>query len=826
MTEQKNKYSEYIRILWLGAILALLLVAVLFVYIAKTKLPETESLENPQIELATEILDRNGKQLGKAFKLNREWITYEELNPHLVDALVSTEDERYFEHSGIDLRSFVRAVVFLGSKGGASTITQQLAKQFFTKRSKSFGKRVWQKLREWVIAIEFEKRYTKGEIIAMYLNKFDFWYGANGVSAAASTYFNKDQKDLSIPEAAMLIGMLKNPNLYNPNKNPNNAQNRRNVVLRQMIRNGKYSDIQYQKIKEEPVDMTNFRREKNYTGIAPYFRAELLKDVRKILSQERYAKADGTKYNLYTDGLTINTTIDMYMQRHAEAAMMSHMKDLQGKLFRQWKGQDPWTYKADAAQKKQRLGNLNSQIRSSERFQKLRKQYLGKISGEITSNIKNARLLDADIFKLFEAEKNKKYLDGLIAKEWISKRQAAVYREILKSPYWPKLRKKWKDLKWKSDKVFKTKVKMEVFDYNREGYKTVVMTPKDSIRYHNMHLQLGSVALDPRTGEVKTWVGGVNHKYNKYDHIRSNRQVGSTFKPFIYTTAISDLAMSPCQKIKDVQYTIVAGDRDFGLSKSWSPANSNNKFSGQDLTLMEGLKQSKNSVSVKLMKEIGNVQRVKNFTANLGIAKEKVPDYPSICLGTPELSVLEMAGAYTAFANNGCYVKPVFIRSIVDKNGKTIYTGETEKRKVINPSYNYAMVEMLKYAASFVSGKVKSELGGKTGTTDDYKNGWFVGITPELVIATWVGGDQEWIRFQNITYGQGAVMARPYCVNLLQRIERDTRIDYNPNARFAIPENQFVEINCNKYDEMTEQDRLKEEEAKKVIILDEFEEEF
>jgi len=328
----------------------------------------------------------------------------------------------------------------------------------------------------------------------------------------------------------------------------------------------------------------------------------------------------------------------------------------------------------------------------------------------------------------------------------------------------------------------------------------VEMTPMDSLKYHLQHLQIGSVAMDPRTGNILAWVGGINHKYFQYDHVNSNRQVGSTFKPIVYTTAIVENAMSPCYKVEDVKQCIQAGDPNFNLISTWCPSNADNQYTGQSLTLRQALKESKNSVSVYLMKQIGNVQNVKNMAANLGIDKSKIPDYPSICLGTPELSAMDLAGAYSAFANEGVMTKPVFVTRIEDKNGKVIYTAVPEQKKVINPSYNYVMVDMLKYVASIIQPKFKSEVAGKTGTTNDYKDGWFVGFTPEILISTWVGGDQEFIRFNSLSDGQGAVMARPFFEKLLMKIEADNLLGFGMNSVFMKPEEQLVETDCTKYE--------------------------
>jgi len=378
------------------------------------------------------------------------------------------------------------------------------------------------------------------------------------------------------------------------------------------------------------------------------------------------------------------------------------------------------------------------------------------------------------------------------------------------------------------DKVFRKKVKMKVFDYSKDGHKYVEMSPLDSIKYHNMHLQIGSISVDPKSGYIKTWIGGVGHEYFKFDHINSRRQVGSTFKPFVYLPAIKQLGISPCQKFVDQQYTILANDQNFNLSENWSPANASNTFTNEEMTLKDGLKQSKNSISVALMKELGNVETVRDFAAARGITKEHIPPYPSICLGTPELSVMEMAGAYSTFANDGMYIKPAFIKSIQDANGRVIYQSIQERKRVENSSYNYVMVNMLQYAASFISGWYQSEVGGKTGTTNDYRDGWFMGITPDLVVATWVGGESEWIRFNTLANGQGGVMARPFFTEFLTRLEKDPSTSYDKTAKFVIPENQIVELDCSIYEEMEAQDVKAQEilEKEKEEYDSEFDEEF
>jgi penicillin-binding protein 1A len=824
-----NSAQFWIQLIWLSVLSLIIFTGVVFLFISKVLIPDTSELENPKYDLATRIISADNQEIGKAFRYNREWLQFEEINPYIIDALVSTEDERYFDHSGIDARGTVRAVVFLGSRGGASTITQQLAKLFFTERSSFIVKRVWQKLKEWVIAVEFEKRYTKEEIIAMYLNKNDFIYQSIGIATAAKTYFGKDQKDLDVHESAILVGMLKNPVLFNPKINPEYAAKRKNVVMRQMVRNNKLSLEEYEELAKRPIELKNFRRSVYYDGPAPYFRAELIKSVKKILNDPKYSKPDGTKYDIYTDGLQIMTTIDSRIQDHAEKTMREHMASLQKKYFTVWYGRDPWKHNGSAVASleeiKTRSNALSRDIRGSSRFKEMRKAYLGKVISEIYAAIPEARLsYDVDIFRLFNAEKDGTFLKAGVKKGQFSSKQAEAYQDILDSKFWPDLKKQWTALREASDKAFKQKVKMKVYDYETGNEKTVRMTPLDSIKYHQQMLQIGSLVLDAKTGEVKAWVGGVNHKYFQYDHVTSNRQVGSTFKPFVYATAIIDQAMSPCTKMQDIRTCIPAGDASFNLQSTWCPENSNEEYSGEWMDLRTALKKSTNTISVQLMKEIGNVNRVKNLVGNLGIDEDKIPGYPSICLGTPGLSVMDMAGAYTAFANNGTYSKPMFITRIIDKDGKVIYTSVPEQKKAINPGYNHVIVDLLKSVAEPIARKFKSQVAGKTGTTDDYRDGWFVGFTPELVISTWVGGEKEFVRFSNISDGQGGVMAMPMFVNLLKRIETDTELEYNVNATFEVPEKEIIELDCSKYDAIIQQDEKNRE--KNNAESDEFDEEF
>lgn len=813
--------------LWALLILGLLMGAGIFILVSYTKMPDTEELENPNYEYASMIYSDDNRELGKFFSKNREGATYNELNSYLVNALIATEDERFHKHSGIDARSTSRAVIYMGKKGGASTITQQLAKQFFTKRSRSFVKRVWQKLKEWVIAIQFEKRYTKEEILAMYLNKFDFIYSSHGVSAAAKTYFGKDQRKLSLDEAATLIGMLKNPSAYNPKSNPENAIKRRNVVMRQMVRSNLITQEEYDELRVKPLNMSNFNRTVHYEGVAPYFRETLRKTVKDVIKEKNLRKSDGTLYNIDEDGLKIFTTIDMDMQRHAEEVMFEHMTLIQQSYDDVWKTKDPWSYDADAKQERQRKDFLNRAVRKSDRYINMKNKMMSGVYQRILDKFPDARLLDGDVERMIGEAKNAGHLDMLIKKDHISKSQAATYKKIMTDPLWKELLKTRKDLEEKAKKVFNLKRKMNVFAYVKDGEKSVVMSPMDSIKYHHKQMQIGSVSMDPRTGEIKTWIGGIGNKYFKYDHVQANRQIGSTFKPFVYASAISQDGKSPCSKIQDIRHEIPAGDPHFKLLETWSPDNSDGEFTGKWWTLKDGLKKSKNSISVGLLKEMGSVEPIRNLVNNLGIPKKKIPSAPAIVLGAAQLNVLEMTAAYNTFANYGVYKKPTFLSKIEDKDGKVIYNNVPKEQRVLSERYNEVMVHLLQYASSNHTHSLKNDQwGGKTGTTNDFVDGWFMGISPELVVGTWVGGEYNWIRFLNIRQGSGGAMARPFYIKLMKRLENDPKIRINKDAFFKIPDGDRIATDCSQYDKPSfHKDEV--DRARKIKVFnDDWEDEF
>ncbi len=837
-----RKYTIYT--VWTFLVVGFLTFLILFIVLSFSDLPTFSELENPEYDQASIIFDDQGVAFGKYYIENREPIQYDQLSPHVLNALLSTEDVRYFKHSGVDFFALAR-VAFKSlllqkeSSGGGSTISQQLAKLLFERPAMSSMSR-WGKMRllvatkfkEWIIAVKLEKSYTKEEIIAMYLNKFEFINGAHGIQAAAQTYFGKDQMDLEKHEAALLVGMLKNPSLFNPVRFPEKSFNRRNVVLKQMRKMKKIKKAEFDSLKVLAVDMTAFNRKTQSEGPAPYFRSELTKWLRQLFEKNNIRKSDGTPYDIYRDGLQIYTTIDLKFQQFAEESLVEHMKVNQEKYFNVWKGRDPWTYDADDVQKKIRADILERRIKASDRYLSMRNQYMSRVLSEINEKIGEFSLSDNVIKTLNEIKDGQLTLHEAVEMNRLSMANQSSYRTLMNhKDLWPMLNQAWNDLQKAYHEVFNSKVEMEVFDYSEEGYKTLQMSPRDSVRFHNMHLQAGLLAADPHTGYIKAWVGGIDHRYFKYDHVNSRRQVGSTIKPFVYATAIAAQGLSPCQQFDDIQYTIAPGDANFYVDKEWSPANADGKFSGQKYNLFQGLRQSKNSITVKLVKELGSVQVIREMLEKAGVpinfelpgGQVIVPDVPSICLGAVDLSLYEMTGAYTTFANNGMYTEPIFIKSITDKNGKVIYSGIPSRNLAINPVYNAVMVEMLKNNVGSRLG-LKSEVGGKTGTTNDYSDGWFIGITPSLVTGVWVGGDDKWIRFLTLNDGQGSVMARPIFQKFLKKLEEDPDSGFDHSLTFKKPVESYTYLlDCSRYkDNDPDSDDAPPRKRKK----DEFDDEF
>ncbi len=818
-------YRRIVRWMWWGMLGSFAVVVATLTFISLTAIPSFQELENPRSALASEVLAENGEVLGRYFVENRVPVTYDELSPYLVQALIATEDERFFRHSGIDARAVARVLVRTVllrdlSAGGGSTLTQQLAKNLYSDRNfsgmnpieKLFAL-IYRKVREWITAVKLEKRYTKEEIIAMYLNQVDFVNNAYGIRAAAEVYFGTTPKKLKIEEAATLVGMLQNPSRYNPNTYPDRCIRRRMVVLFQMWQNGYLTERQYDSLKVLPLDMSRFKRVSFADDTAPYLCAELRKDVQAILDSLNALKPDGLPYNIYRDGLRIYTTINPVYQRHAEAAMAQHLAQVQQRFFQVWKGRDPWTYRSretTAAEIELRQEELRKLMRSGERYQRLWPKYMGDI-GESIQKKYGIEIQDADMLRMLAEEKDGKTLATYVAKNWLSPQKAAQYRQILNSRDWPELKGRWHALQRAVTQEYNQKVPMKVFDWKGPRYeKDTVMSPLDSLRYHRMFLQVGMLAVEPVTGEVKAWVGGINFKYFKYDHVRAMRQVGSTFKPFVYATAIAQQGISPCFQVYDQPVTIPARYQGFTNIVDWTPKNASGSYSGSLLTLKEALKGSVNSVSAYLMKQMGSPEPVRGLLHQMGIdstarrpdGEYRLPKQPSICLGAADLTVWEMTAAYATFANEGRFTHPYVIRKIEDRNGRVLYRAYPEENPALPPNVNYVMLDMLKYNVSGVPGirELKSEVGGKTGTTNEYSDAWFMGVTPTLVVGTWVGGEDRWIRFLSLNDGQGARLARPVFAAFIKRLENDPAAKYDYTARFKRPAGDLeIEIDCSKY---------------------------
>jgi penicillin-binding protein 1A len=699
-------------------------------------MPSFEDLENPDSNLATEIISSDGVVLGKYFEKNRSQLKYSDLPQNLVQALVATEDARFYEHSGVDGRGTLRAIASLGTSGGASTLTQQLAKQLFHgEGSKFLPFRIVQKVKEWIIAIRLERQYTKNEIIAMYCNVYDFGNNSVGVSSAAKTYFSKEPKDLTIDESAILVGMFKNSGLYNPVRNPEGVKNRRNVVLLQMEKQNIITEDQKVKLQSLPITL-HFKLETHKEGTATYFR-EYLRDYLKKWAEEN-KKPDGSDYDVYKDGLKIYTTIDSRMQLHAEEAVAAHMANLQEEFFIQSKGNKNAPFVNISTKETQRI--LNQAMKSSHRWE-------------------------------------------------VMKSQDKSDEEIIKS--------------------FNEKTKMTVFSW--KGERDTTMTPMDSIRYYKHFLQSGLMAMEPQTGNIKAWVGGINYKYFQYDHVgQGARQVGSTFKPFVYATAIEQLNMSPCDSIIDSPFTIPVGRHH--VTESWTPKNSDNRYRGM-VTLKRALANSINTISAKLMDKVGP-EAVVELTHKLGV-KSNIPVQPSIALGAVEITVEDMVAAYSTFANQGVYTKPQFLNRIEDKSGTVIYEPIPESHDVLNKDIAFAVIKLLEGVTEGGSGdrlrttyggngdnrwtgypyQFKNPIAGKTGTTQNQSDGWFMGMVPNLVTGVWVGCEDRSARFKSLTYGQGATAALPVWAYFMKLCYADPGLKVSKED-FNRPPNLSIKVDC------------------------------
>ena len=777
MKPENNSYRKIIRILWIATGSAIVLTVLFFWMISHGILgfmPSFEELENPKSLVASEIITTDNKLLGKYFRdENRTLVEFKDLSPNVVNALVATEDERFYKHSGVDIRSFGRAIkgILTGnsSSGGGSTISQQLAKLLFPRESNTGLKLVIRKFREWVIAVKLERSYTKNEIITMYLNKFEFINGAFGIEVASKTYFNTIPDSLTLDQSAILVGMLKNPFLFNPARNEKLALQRRNVVLHQMYKNGYINKQQYNSTKALPIKI-DFQREGLKRGIAPYFRKYLerimiaqkpdrseygnsdrsvqkyFEDSTAWTSDPLYGwcnknhKPDGEPYDLYKDGLKIYTTIDYRMQRYAEESVETHLKKLQPQLDQAVKTfrNPPFSNDLTTDQVK---SLLTSVIHQSERYKKYKK--LGLKENKILSEFNKKQILSV---------------------------------------------------------------------YTWGGYKDTLLSPLDSIKYYLKHLSSSFMAMDPQTGEVKAWVGGAAYGFTEIDMVRSStykRQVGSTCKPFLYTLAMQN-GISPCEKVPNVPVTFTEAD---GLQKPWTAQNSSKTdYDGKMVSLRWGLANSVNQVSAYLMKKY-NPQAMKDVMRQMGIYSD-IPAVPSMFLGTAEITLYEMVAAYSVFANKGIYTTPLIVTRIEDKNGNIISTFQAKKRDAIDEQTAYLMTYLLQgvvregsglrlsstYEGWKEYGGFSAPFAGKTGTTQNQSDGWFVGFTPQLVAGAWTGANYRSIHFEDLTRGQGSNMALPIFGRFFKMVFADPTLTIKSDFVFERPAHLSVDTNCDDKD--------------------------
>ncbi|SMO38216.1 penicillin-binding protein 1A [Solitalea koreensis] len=720
----KQDISRYLRNFWLFIIgcIALFFIFILSITLGLFgKMPSFRDLENPKSNIASEVISADGKVIGTYYLENRSFVKYSELSPSIVNALIATEDTRFYDHSGIDFSRTFTIVLYnlMGKRQGASTITQQLAKKLFGREKNAI---IITKMKEWITAVKLERNYTKQEILAMYLNIVDFGSNAYGIKTAARTFFDTTPDKLTIEQAALLIGMLKGPSYYSPIRYPERAKARRNTVLMRMESEDKITAEECEKAKAAPVKLI-YNPENHNDGIAAYLREYLRIEISKMLDNGTIKpKQDGSTYDLYRDGLKVYVTIDSRMQEYAEAAEKEHLTDLQRQFNQHWKGrgQDPLS----DLQK----GDIERAIRLTDRYHDLKEQ--GKSEEEIKSD-------------------------------------------------------------------FRTKVKMTVFSWR--GDIDTTMSPLDSIKYYKRFLRSAMMSMEPKTGYVRAWVGGNDFKYFKYDQVRTGaRQVGSTFKPFVYTAAI-DNGFSPCQSVANEPVTFEQADGTI-----YSPKNADGKTGGF-YTLKQGLARSMNLITMYLMKQIGP-KIVAKYAHDMGITAD-IPPYPSIGLGVADITLFEMVGAYSVFANKGIWTKPIYLLRIEDKNGNIIFENRPEIKQAISEQTAYVMLDMLKGTSTIPGGtalrlrgkyKFANPIAAKTGTTQNQSDGWFMGVTPDLVTGVWTGCEDRAVRFHSLNLGEGANMALPAFALFMQKVYKDPSLKYS-KGDFARPDTLNIELDCSKY---------------------------
>lgn len=755
--QRKPWTRSVIRWMWIAFIALTLFIGIFFILVYNGVIgymPPIEDLKNPQDKFASVIYTSDGQEMGRYFRNtgNRVYADFDEISPAVVDALIATEDARFEDHSGIDVKAIARAVVktvLLRQKnaGGGSTITQQLAKQLYTPPSNGILQRAMQKPIEWMIAIKLERFYSKEEILKMYLNQFDFLYNAVGIKSAAKVYFNKEAADLNTIEAATLVGMVKNPSYFNPVRHPERTKDRRNVVLEQMYKADMLTREELETLKNEPLAL-DFHRVDHKEGLAPYFREELRRyltakkpvrsnypswDGQKYVDDsiawatnplygwiEKTRKPDGTKYDIYNDGLKIYTTIDSRMQTYAEEAVQEHMKTLQGQFFREKRGSSAAPYTSNRAELSDdmRAKLIKNAIRQSERAR------VARIAGKSEAEL--------------EAE-------------------------------------------------FNTPTEMTVFSY--DGPVDTVMTPRDSLLYSKSFLRTGFMSMDPTTGFVKAYVGGPDFRFFQYDMVSTGRrQVGSTIKPFLYTYALETDEFTPCTQLLNEQPTLYDEN-----GRIWQPRNTGHARLGEMVDLRWALTNSNNWISARIMDRLSPAELVKRMHS-YGITNA-LPAVKSLCLGPCEVSVKEMVTAYSAFANKGMRSDPVFVTAIADANGNIISDFAPSQTEVITQKGYWRILSLLLNVVDGGTGNrlrrppfnITAQTGGKTGTTNDNADGWFMSFTPDLVSGTWVGGEDRYIHFNNMAQGQGASMALPIYGKYISKVYADPTLPYTQEARFNFP---------------------------------------
>lgn len=748
-----GKYAKFIRTMYrffLGTTVAsiLFIIAVNYNFLwLFGGMPSLYELENPKSQLASLMISEDGQEIGKYFRENRNPLEFEQLPENIVNTLVSTEDARFTSHSGIDIRSMFRVVFSLGTAGGGSTISQQLAKNLFHTRTMEFGeddpvylgllmkidglRTVIAKVKEWILAIRLERRYTKQEIMAMYLNEVSFGNNAYGIQVACRTYFQKDLQEVTLPEAATLIGLLQNPSLYDPRVRPERTLERRNVVLGQLAKYEFVTEEDLPKLQDEPLNL-HYRVENQNTGAAPYFREVIRQQVLKAIKELNQERPEDQQLNLYTSGLRIYTSIDSRMQKYAEESVREHMRAEQKLFYDHWRGRNPWVNE----EMKEIKGFLRDAMKRTQRYRDLMVAY------------------NNDEFKVWEE---------------------------LKRP-----------------------IKMSVFTY--DGDKDTTLSPMDSLNYYKRILNCGMMAMDPMNGHVKAWIGGINYKYFKFDHIsQSKRQPGSTFKPFVYGAAIENEIVTPCDELMDEPVTF--GEEDGLSGGTWTPQNSDGKYSYQNLKMRRAMGLSINSISAKLMKQLGP-DKIAEFAHKCGI-NSPLNEVPSLCLGASEVSLLEQVSGYATLTNGGEKIEPILVLKITDKVGNVLREYSPPVKAVIKPETAYLMTYMLQGAVHEPGGTAEglkrtsivagNEIGAKTGTTSNYSDGWFMGVTQKLVAGVWVGGDDRSIHFRSLALGQGAKMAMPAYAKFMEKVYADQTLAIEGYRKmpFIKPENFVFDFSCN-----------------------------